>query len=497
MPTVDTLLEAAASALRVGGPTAARELLEAATHEYPQDVRVWARLGDVLRRLHRDAESLRVLRRASELAPDDVHVQIQLVEALRLDQRAPEALEASLRLLDRAPDEPRAQNVHARALIDTDQPNQALPMLSRLTTEHPESAEYWVSLGRALVKMGRFSEADQLARKVIADVPRHVAAHLVLAAANHGLLRDAEWMAAALKAHELDPGSPLSLLWMAKIGERDDDPERERRYVRAALDVQPRLVEALVQLGSNQWRAGDLPAAERLFLEALSVAPLDGAAQGMMAQFRLDTGRGQTDLDALEHAALQRPYSRLAFYLGRLFLTSVVDHHRAIKLLEIAAAHATESIETMQLLGQAYLFDRQWQRAVDVLQQVVRLCPRAGEAWRGIGIAAQNLDDEATADTALSQAVTLLPDSAQAHFDRGLFLASRQPHDAVVELKRAAEIQPDGQTLYVLAEAHELAGDLDEALTVARRAKQALPADDPDVDGLLEKLEAARRTRSP
>jgi tetratricopeptide (TPR) repeat protein len=495
MESVDAALDAAASEVRQGNLADARERLDAATRSYPEDVQVWTRLGDVLRRLHQYADSLRVLQHAVELAPDDVNAQIALVDALRLDYRAAEALNASLRLIERVQDDPRAQVVHARALIDTDQPNKALPILSQLTVAHPEGAEYWVSLGRAMVRMGRFSEADQLARKVIENLPRHTTAHLVLAAANHGLLRDAEWMAATLKAHELDPGGPQPLLWMAKIGERSEDAEREKRYLLAALAAQPRLVEAHVQLGSLLWRDGDLAAAERAFLEALSAAPLDGMAQGMMATFRVDTGRGETDLHALEHVAEQRPYSRLAFYLGRLFLTSVVDHRRAIRMLELAAAHATESVETLQLLGQAYLFDRQWQRGLEVLQRAVALCPRAGEAWRGIGVAAQNLDDDTTADAALAQTAALLPDSAQAHFDRGLFLASRRPREAIVELKRAVALEASGQNLYVLAEAHEQAGELDAALAVAQQAKRALPADDADIDELLARIEAARRAR--
>lgn len=155
-----------------------------------------------------------------------------------------------------------------------------------LTQRFETSATYWISLARALVKSGRFREADAIAQRVVQDVPVHIPGYLVTAAANHALHRHDAWINAANQVAELGPDWPSTLLWQARVARHAEIHGDELDFLARALVVQPRLIEAKVQLAEAYWRAGDLDRAHRHFAEAFAQGfPDDGLAVGAMAEF--------------------------------------------------------------------------------------------------------------------------------------------------------------------------------------------------------------------
>lgn len=74
-----------------------------------------------------------------------------------------------------------------------------------------------------------------------------------------------------------------------------------------------------------------------------------GHAQGMLAQFMAETGRGKLNWKLLENEALALLYGRLPYHLDRTFLETYKDYNRALKFLKVAVDHAPEHIS--QVLG--------------------------------------------------------------------------------------------------------------------------------------------------
>jgi Flp pilus assembly protein TadD len=102
---------------------------------------------------------------------------------------------------------------------------------------------------------------------------------------------------------------------------------------------------------------------------------------------------------------------------------------------------------------------------------------------------AMGRDDEA--EHLLRQGLSLNENDASLHHSLGLLLVRNKRHnDALQELGKAAELQPDNSRfVYVYGVALNSLGQADAAIAVLRDANKRFPGD-PDIDALLQSLTA-------
>jgi len=139
------------------------------------------------------------------------------------------------------------------------------------------------------------------------------------------------------------------------------------------------------------------------------------------------------DLVAVEHANA---------YLADLFLT--------LKKLDLAAEHVKKAISLKPqkagyryILGFAYSYKNQWNRAISEFTIAVKKEPNNGEYLRGLGWATYSSGDVAKGLSMLKEANRLAPDNARILTDLAVVsLSSLSTHEAKQYAERAVQLDP-------------------------------------------------------
>ena len=371
----------------------ARTLLERIVAEAPTSAAAHFKLA--LARWHlEDLEgAVAMLRLADQLQPNELDIMLNLGRALRQSFRLDEALSVHLRMHYRYPDDLEARVQFGLTVVEQGQPDKAIADLEKLTIEHADRPDFWVARARGLVKLGRHTEALKILDKVLRDEPDNVIALVTQAEANWALIRSQQWGTAVMQAWKLDPKNPLVLFWMARLQEAASEPKRQEQCLLQALQIEPRMFTARVELGLLLQEQGNLDLAQAALEEAAFIAPTYGITAGVLAQFQMQTGRGTPDFAELERIANDLPYYRMGCFLGRAYAAILKDYDRALPLLKRDVAAVPEDAAARFLLAQVHMFREEDELAAVEFEQIVSLVPDYSEAWEGLAVARENIGD--------------------------------------------------------------------------------------------------------
>ena len=202
-------------------------------------------------------------------------------------------------------------------------------------------------------------------------------------------------------------------------------------------------VEALLREGIEAHRAGQVEAAERLYREALAVAPEHAPALALLAVVAQDLRQ----FDAAER-----------------LLT------RAIALQpDLADAHF--------FLGNLYRGQRRLEEAARCYQTTVDLAPTYVEAYNNLGYTLARIGRSGDADASFRAALAISPDHAGALTNLGNLLREQnRPEAALPLLSRVTELEPGSAAAQNnLGNTYKDLGRLDEAIEHYRRAIALAP----------------------
>jgi tetratricopeptide (TPR) repeat protein len=239
----------------------------------------------------------------------------QLGIVLRIEGKIWDALEVHQRLIDQFPTDANAQHIYANDQTVLGVPDKSIVTLEQLISQYPERMNYRVSYGNALNKMGRYTESITVINEVLEDNPYVVDAILALAEANMGLMQTQNWIAAATQAYQLNPENPVVNLWMHDVYLHTGELEESFKYLQQSLTIQPNFFLAHIAMGNFYWQTQQEDLAHKWLESASVIASWSGHAQGMLAQFMAETGRGKLNWKLLENEALALPYGRLPYHL--------------------------------------------------------------------------------------------------------------------------------------------------------------------------------------
>jgi tetratricopeptide (TPR) repeat protein len=218
--------------------------------------------------------------------------------------------------------------------------------------------------------------------------------------------------------------------------------------------------------------AGQLPAAERAYLEVLEVDSGNAEAHYLLGAARHALGRPLDAIENLEHALrLQPNYVDVHNYLGSVLARqgkvdeAIGCYRRALALRpDFALAHHN--------LGCLLTTLNKPDEAVVCHQKALALKPEYVEAYHGLGIAlkAGNRPDEAVAS--YRRAIALAPEYFEAHNNLGVALMDGGKLDeAMASFQRALELNVDyAEAHYNLGVALAKQTRRDEAVACYRRA---------------------------
>jgi len=318
--------------------------------------------------------------------------------------------EEVLAILDAAPAElSRTQQLRYRgeALLGQQDGPAAEDVYREWLVIEPKAADAVVGYAKARALQGDFDDAGDSLNRVIENDPAHTDALLALAILQYGqgnyvaardsyqrvietgqpqanfqrfvfaligladsqlMLRDVESARESVKllaSHA--PSAPHTLLQKARLAQLDHDDLAAERALQQLVSVAGDNVNALMLLGSVQWRLGYFQQAEVHLSRAVALAPDNLQARKMWALIQLRRSNTNEAVEILE--PLLDEQSEDAELYG---LLAVADLQRgqsdsALDMLLLTAQRYPDNIDVKLQLAEGYRFTGNPQKAVDIL----------------------------------------------------------------------------------------------------------------------------------
>ena len=340
-----------------------------------------------------------------------------------------------------------------------------------------QSPDYSAEGVKAL-EAAKYEQAAELLAKAVAADPKDYYAHFHLALADSMLKRDAEGIAEYKKVLELKPGLYEAELNLGILLIRDRQPADAAQFLQQAVNQKPKEFRPRVYWAEALLDSGDAAKAEEQYraaldLNAKSAAAELGLAHAQMRQDRLADAaphfRAAAQLDPeykdalLELASLyeknHQTAEAVAIYqqfpenpaaqehLGQLMLENKQSSD-AIGPLE-AAMQKDPTAANRAALAAAYLFNKQYEKALPLLDQSVAADPKNYELRMMYG---RGLRDSKKYDPAAQQffrATQLKPDSREAWNELSgmLYMLEKYP-ESLGALDKAHQLGDDTPANY-------------------------------------------------
>jgi predicted TPR repeat methyltransferase len=371
-----TLVNLAATRLRLGDPQAALAPLDEALAASPHDADAWSHRARALAHLGRYEEAVHSADRALGIEPSHAAAGYERAMNLMALQRHDQALPALEALLAREPDLAEAWMRRGQALQALNRHDEALPCYDRAVAADPRLAQAWTLRGGLLKDMGRTTEAIDAFRRALA---------LGGDAGING------YFLAGLTGEDVPRQAPVSYveqLFDGYAGEFDHHLVEVLRYggprilVEGLVALQPAGASTALDLGCGTGLCGPLlrPHVQRLDGVDLSAAMLDkaratgaydGLAKGELVTHLRGVGSPQQWLVAADVfvyvGALEAVFEAAASVLapGGLFAFSVEEAQPGEPPLALRPSLRYAHSQTyLEGLAQAHgLTVRRWQRA--------------------------------------------------------------------------------------------------------------------------------------
>ena len=267
--------------------------------------------------------------------------------------------------------------------------NEAIAFLAAAAAASDAPDQLTLDLVEAHLQSGNVGEAARLLseREFDAAYSDRVAR---LRLVTDGLARGPRYAVRALEAAVLDQPQDIRLRLLAASVYLSalDDPAAAERHVEAALELEPRNVEALYSQATLQVSRSDFTSAEETLNRILDIDANSVAAITLLARIATrqgDQGGARVWMDELNRIGSSRANHEL---LRVLILRG--DWDAAERLAE---SMATDSGAGAYLAGIAYLQSGFVARALPVLREATRSLPDVPETWLMRGVAEARLGE--------------------------------------------------------------------------------------------------------
>ncbi len=266
-------------------------------------------------------------------------------------------------------------------------------------------------------------------------------------------------------------------------------------YVRA-LALGPYLPEAYVNLAGVLMDDGQVEGARAVLRRGAAATPHFAPLYYAWATLELSRGNRALARDLYSEALKRNPH--FAEALNNLGLLALAEGRQkeAQEMFRRALRANPDYADAHSNLGMALARTPAFEESERHLRRAIELEPRHEAAYLNLAGVYEERGDLTAALEVYRAATRALPDSANAHFRRGILARKLQQYDDAIEsLGKAAQLQPQSALARAeLARAHWMAGDRERARKALDEA-QALRAHDSSADTVLEELERMFKER--
>lgn len=298
---------------------------------------------------------------------------------------------------------------------------------------------------RLLYQEHNYEKAVSVFQEIVKITPRNAEAWRCLGAANAGLGRRDEAIAAYQKAIDINPDSETYVavgLQYDAAGRVEEELEAFKRGIRA----NPGNVDAYDYLAHTYNRLGRYDEALKLARQAISIRPDDSEALLVLGASLAATGQYEAGLEAVQRAIKLSPNNPNAYSILGSIDQALERYHEAVDALKRAVQLEPTDAETYYRLGVAYETlsvhdggDAARDEATAALKHAIELQPNFADAYATLGAQYHRLDKPQEAAEACGRAIRLKPAYAYAHLCVGLASLRLGKMDSAVEEYRVLE----------------------------------------------------------
>jgi len=383
-----------------------------------------------------------------------------------------------------------------------------------------DKALYQKRLVELLATTGRNQDANQLLAAILKDNPKDndavaMRAALMLATGDMGQINQAANDLQSLVAKT--PENHLLRYNLARAYVAKNDLDQARLQLEAAIKIRPDFILARDLLARIYLNKGDYGKALKEADETVALNKSDLQARLNRSSSLMgigDTGKARQELDTVLGMAPNNPdaryqagylaweekdYKRAEQVFGDLYKANPKDSRgligmietmasqnrtgEAIKVMEETIAREPERQDYRLALANMYVRDQRYDSAIDLLQNLLKADPKSADLLLRLAETERRKGDINTAIETFRRASQAAPADTRPLLQLGLLLdGTGRREQAKPIYEQILKIQPDhpialNNLAFIKAEEGQ---DLDEALTMAQRARQGMPSS-PDI----------------
>ncbi len=383
---------------------------------------------------------------------DKLLYQKRLVELLTGTGRNQEANDLLATILKNAPNDSDAVAMRAALMLvtgDLKQINQAVNDLQSLVAKTPDNYMLRFNLARAYAAKNDIEQARLQLEAAVKSRPDFMIARDML---SRVYINQREYGKALKEADEVIAQNKNDLL--ARLNRSTalmgiGDSQKARQEIDTVLAIAPNNMDARYQAGYLAWAQKDYKRAEEVFGDLYKTNPKD--PRGVIGL--TETLAGQNRIN------------------------------EAIKLIQDSISHEPDRQDFRVALANLYVRDLRFDEAVNVYQQLLKKDPKSPDLLLRLAETQRRKGDVNGAIETFRSASQAAPADPRPLLQLGLLLDGTGRRDQAKPIyEQILKIQPDhpialNNLAFIKAEEGQ---DLDEALTMAQRARQGLP-NSPDV----------------
>lgn len=426
---------------------AALERLTSNPKDYPDAYR---RVGDFYLAMREFDTAVRYYQQGAKAHPGQATTfQLLMAEALVAQGKPADASRVVDQVLKEKPNHDVAKAIRASLMIDPAHPEQvrtAVTELQALVSRMPKNAVLRFNLARALAARGDIDQARTQLQEAVKIDPSYLAPRLVLSRFHLARGEFAQALQTTQEMLELDPRNLDARLVRAQALASSGNTARARLELIEILQTNPNLPEAHLQLALVNVHEKKYKEAEEVFLKLQRAHPAD-----------LRAVLGLSEVYALQGL-----------------------HEKAVALLKAELARQPERTDLAVGLANMQVRARQYDDAIAGFKKLLERNPKSPELHVQIAEASRLKGDMPTAVEYFRKARDLSPNDPRPYLPLGILLDTLgRRAEARSVYEQVLKLQPDqpialNNLAFILA---ETGGDLDQALTLAQRARQKLPQD--------------------
>ncbi|WP_414661859.1 tetratricopeptide repeat protein [Horticoccus sp. 23ND18S-11] len=346
-------------------------------------------------------------------------------------------------------------------------------LLFRAAEAQPDNLEVKIRLGYFYLAVSQKDKAQETALAILEKKPDHPVAPFLLAES----CRTSADIAMARGRIQSLPKSGPTVAALGILLLQDRQSQAGYAQLEEAYKQSPKALEVVTTLAQAMWAQKNTDRAEKLFTEAIALAPIRTPVRLVYTKFLIQAGKTVQAKDLLETTLAKAP-DFLGAYAALAGLALME------KQPQVAAQHLKKAIERessqpdiLMMMASAQLELKDFDGAILTLQKAAQQVPENPEILYRLGNAHLQNNDLSEAVSRLSEAVKLAPGHQPATVALAKANAGQQMYGPAVALLKALlqKFPGNREAATLLAECLLLQGNLDDALLLFRKFVEVDP----------------------